>query len=112
MSLMGQKPRPSQPRHVSFHPLRTLDRASIRWSTALLSHGVGRCHPLANQGVAEAQSNLGVMYEQGQGVPQDYAEAVMWFRKADEGCRGKRDFRSRRIALPSPPMGQIGWPRP
>jgi hypothetical protein len=44
-SATGQKPRPSQPRHVSFHRLRTLVRASIRWSTALLSHGVGRCHP-------------------------------------------------------------------
>jgi hypothetical protein len=33
MSLMGQKPHPSQPRHVSFRRLRTLDRASIRWSS-------------------------------------------------------------------------------
>ncbi len=40
--------------------------------------------PLAEQGVAEAQSNLGVMYERGQGVPQDYAEAVKWYRKAAE----------------------------
>jgi hypothetical protein len=28
----GQKRRPSQPRHVSFRQLRTLIRASIRWS--------------------------------------------------------------------------------
>jgi hypothetical protein len=32
ISEMGQKPRPSQPRHVSFRRQRTLDRASIRWS--------------------------------------------------------------------------------
>ncbi|MCP4827986.1 MAG: sel1 repeat family protein, partial [Proteobacteria bacterium] len=29
----------------------------------------------ADQGYADAQCNLGVMYDNGQGVPQDYAEA-------------------------------------
>ena len=32
--------------------------------------------PLAEQGHADAQFNLGVMYSNGQGVPQDYREAV------------------------------------
>ncbi len=32
--------------------------------------------PLAEQGHADAQHNLGVLYENGRGVPQDYAEAV------------------------------------
>ena len=36
----------------------------------------------AAQGDAEAQHNLGLMYVHGEGVPQDYAEAVKWFRKA------------------------------
>ena len=40
--------------------------------------------PLAEQGVAEAQFNLGLMYYDGEGVPQDYAEAVKWYRKAAE----------------------------
>ena len=40
--------------------------------------------PLAEQGNAYAQHNLGIMYENGQGVPQDYAEAVKWYRKAAE----------------------------
>ena len=40
--------------------------------------------PLAEQGDAEAQYNLGWMYEAGEGVTQDYAEAVNWFRKAAE----------------------------
>ena len=31
-------------------------------------------------------NNLGNMYESGQAVPQDYAEAVVWFQKAaDKG---------------------------
>jgi TPR repeat protein len=36
----------------------------------------------ANQGLANAQSNLGVMYAVGYGVAQDYKEAIDWFRKA------------------------------
>ena len=38
--------------------------------------------PLAAQGIAEAQFNLGYMYYFGRGVPQDYAEAVKWHRLA------------------------------
>jgi TPR repeat protein len=34
------------------------------------------------QGFAEAQCTLGDMYCQGQGVAQDFNEAVKWFRKA------------------------------
>ena len=39
---------------------------------------------LADRGSATAQYELGVMYGQGQGVPQDYAQAVAWYRKAAE----------------------------
>ena len=40
----------------------------------------------ANQGAAYAQYNLGVMYENGMGVPENDAEAVKWYRKAaDQG---------------------------
>ena len=42
--------------------------------------------PLANQGDAGAQFNLGLMYARGEGVPQNQAEAVNWFRlAADQG---------------------------
>ena len=40
--------------------------------------------PLAIQGNADAQYNLGLMYNNGDGVPQDYAEAVKWYRLAAE----------------------------
>lgn len=40
--------------------------------------------PLAEQGNAAAQHDLGQMYVNGNGVPQDYAEAVKWFRLAAE----------------------------
>ena len=36
----------------------------------------------ADQGFAGAQSNLGVMYYNGEGVPQDYVTAHMWFNIA------------------------------
>ena len=38
----------------------------------------------AEQGDAEAQSNLGFMYANGQGVPQNYKEAVKWYRLSAE----------------------------
>ncbi|WP_246828616.1 tetratricopeptide repeat protein, partial [Neisseria sp. HMSC31F04] len=38
----------------------------------------------ADQGLAQAQSNLGVMYVIGRGVRQDDAEAVRWYRQAAE----------------------------
>ncbi len=39
---------------------------------------------LAEKGDAQAQYNLGVMYERGDGVPRDFKKAVKWFRKAAE----------------------------
>ncbi|MDA9910338.1 sel1 repeat family protein [Amylibacter sp.] len=38
----------------------------------------------AKQGYAAAQYNLGVMYVKGNGVLQDYAEAVNWWRLSAE----------------------------
>ena len=42
--------------------------------------------PLAETGDPRAQNSLGFMYASGKGTPQDYAEAVKWYRKAaDQG---------------------------
>ena len=40
--------------------------------------------PLAEQGNASAQFNLGLMYRKGLGVPQDYKTAVKWYTLAAE----------------------------
>lgn len=40
--------------------------------------------PLADQGDAEAQLNIGVMYASGQGVQKNEREAVRWYRSAAE----------------------------
>ncbi len=40
---------------------------------------VAEWRPLAEQGLAEAQYNMGLMYDEGQGVSQDYKEAFKWY---------------------------------
>jgi TPR repeat protein len=39
----------------------------------------------AEQGNGEAQTDLGVMYDQGRGVAQDEAQADYWYKKAGTG---------------------------
>jgi TPR repeat protein len=50
--------------------------------------------PLAEQGDADAQNILGLMYYSGQGVPQDYVIAQMWLNLAAAGGNftAERDF--------------------
>ena len=43
----------------------------------------------AEQGDADAQFNLGMKYYEGQGVPQDYVSAHMWWNLA--GSNGNKD---------------------
>ena len=40
------------------------------------------CRLAADQGVADAQYNLGLKYANGRGVPQDYVEAHKWLNLA------------------------------
>jgi TPR repeat protein len=42
------------------------------------------CRPLAEQGDVRAQTSLGGMYYNGQGVQRNYTEARKWVRKAAE----------------------------
>ena len=48
--------------------------------------------PLAEQGDAKAQFHLGLMYANGEGVPQDYQEAVKWYRRAAEQGRPSAQY--------------------
>jgi hypothetical protein len=43
---------------------------------------VAEAEKAADSGDANAMVNLGLMYENGNGIAQDYAEAVRWYRKA------------------------------
>ncbi len=46
------------------------------------ARGVAQTTKLAQQGNLHAQLTLGLMYYEGEGVHQDYAEAKSWFEKA------------------------------
>ena len=44
----------------------------------LVAQDINTLKQQAQKGDAEALNNLGVMYANGQGVPQDYVQAHMW----------------------------------
>ena len=46
----------------------------------------------AEQGDAEAQYNLGVCYDDGEGVVKDQFEAIMWYRKAADQRNDKAQY--------------------
>ncbi len=46
----------------------------------------------AEQGFAIAQFNLGLAFDRGEGVPQDYTEAVKWYRLAAEKGLARAQF--------------------
>ena len=52
--------------------------------------------PLAEQGDASAQNNLGFMYVYGKGVLQDYVRAHMWFNIAASSGGSKNSSKSKR----------------
>lgn len=70
--------------------------------------------PLAEQGVARAQNNLGVIYENGMGVPKNPAEALKWYRlAAEQGYAGAQNNLGLIYALgrgvPQDPMRAHMW---
>ena len=65
---------------------------------------------LAEQGNASAQYNLGVMYSNGEGVPQNNVRAYVWYSVAaaqgDETARTNRDIISDRLTPDQLARGQ------
>jgi len=70
------------------HPQQKLTAKAATWLRRAAKQGDAwsqfMLRSLAEQGHAEAQYNLGVMYDYGEGVPEDDAEAMKWFRLAAE----------------------------
>ncbi len=54
------------------------------WLISDYAAALRQWRPLAAQGHANAQTLLGIMYGNGEGVPQDYAAALNWYRLAAE----------------------------
>ena len=50
----------------------------------LTEQDIEQIRKAAEQGDAKAQTNLGVMYAEGKGIPKDAQKAMKWFRKAAE----------------------------
>src|ERR1700704_2814878 len=48
--------------------------------------------PLAEQGNPQAQNDLGMIYENGQGVAKDERQALAWYRKAADQGFDKAEF--------------------
>jgi TPR repeat protein len=65
-----------------------LDDAEAAWGRKNYSTAFQLFRSLAEQGDATAQTRLGQMYENGEGVPEDYALAALWYRRAaDQGSK-------------------------
>ncbi len=47
---------------------------------------------MVEQGDADAQNNLGVMYDEGRGVPKDDKEVARWYRKTAEQGQADAQF--------------------
>ncbi|MCE2453479.1 MAG: sel1 repeat family protein [Nitrospinae bacterium] len=67
----------SPPARVSQEPSKQLERGNHET-------GLRTFRLLAEKGDAVAQFKLGVMYDRGENVPQNFAEAVKWYRAAAE----------------------------
>lgn len=60
----------------------TLFLAAVMLSLSAMATDFNQVQRLANQGDADAQHNLGWLYQEGEGVRQDYAKAKEWYEKA------------------------------
>lgn len=64
----------------------SLEEAQAAYSAGDFMRAAGLFQSAAEQGDASAQYNLGVLYENGQGLAKDYGRAAVWYRKsADQG---------------------------
>ena len=52
------------------------------WGRGDYDRAVQEFLPLAEQGHAQAQVNLGILYSQGRGVPKDSVQAYRWYTLA------------------------------
>jgi TPR repeat protein len=62
----------------------SIEEATFAYDSGDYTRAARLFRPLAEQGSAPAQLNLGKMHARGQGVRQDYQAALKWFHKAAE----------------------------
>ena len=68
------------------HTAKTLNDGLVAYKQRHYREAAEIWTTLAEQGDAEAQYSLGVMYKEGIGVPQDHGKAINWLKKScDQG---------------------------
>ena len=72
--------------------------------------------PLAQSGEAEAQTNVGEIFEKGLGVSPDYEAAALWYRKAAEQGTSRAainlgNLYERGLGVPQDPIQALNWYR-
>ena len=72
--------------------LRSLVRLVNQGTTSEQTPPLPETRKRADQGDADAQFNLGVMYDNGEGVPEDDTQAVAWYRKAADQGHARAQF--------------------
>jgi TPR repeat protein len=68
------------------------DKAKAAYEAGDYATAAQEFRPLAEAGDAKSQFNLGLMHDNGQGVPQNYAEAMSWYRRAAETGHAKAQY--------------------
>ncbi len=63
---------------------KKIDASKTQFRNRITSEEFKQLLNKAEQGHAIAQFNIGTMYYQGEGVPQNYTEAMKWYKKAAE----------------------------
>ncbi|WP_411727466.1 tetratricopeptide repeat protein [Methyloglobulus sp.] len=76
----------TQPEHQANNAEAISQRAYGLYNQGRYAEALPLYQNLAEQGEAKAQTFLGFMYNNGEGVAQDYNQAAYWYRKAaDQG---------------------------
>ena len=70
--------------HATVAAADSIEEAEFVYDRGDYTQAARLFRPLAEQGSASAQFNLGMMYAKGQGVQQDYQAALKWYRRAAE----------------------------
>ena len=65
-------------------PAQRMAEALVAWKEGDYGVALDLWAPLAHEGNARAQSNMGAAFLEGRGVEQDHAKAVDWLRRAAE----------------------------
>ncbi len=85
-------PRKKPPSLTPAQNRRTLARGQAAFNKGDYATALRLWRPLAEAGIAEAQYDLGFLYESGWGVERDYRKAVQWYRLAAKQNNAKAQF--------------------